>query len=451
MIVLLGVTFEFARRKKQSYDTFFFFNSWYVLGYGVIPLLYIAGGLQHRDYGRFPVSFASLEWNGWIALAAYAWYLFLVYTERDSFKATSVPAQPIDPILIHRLCWIGLAVSLISLLLYAKSFGSLDQAIRAGAAHRYGIEKEQAGPTAVFKYGVNFSLVVMYYAFYARFLSANALIAASRYTRLFLIACLIQAPYLLINSSRGGAITAIGGLFFILAITRKKRYYMLMCCVAFLAFGFVYFGKPLFTNFHHLAGGSFSEFWRNFWISFDQRYSRGNAGVKYSMMREGLHCIFSLATAERHAGNTVPHTFFAEYPRVVGQLVPQRFLGLGATANDTISRLNTRLLTGRDVSSTPPGILGAFYYAANAPGIIFALTLYAMAGAKISRVCEAWIQVHPGAVAICVPIYLAYGEFVFRGDPKAAVYANFSVIITVCVLVWLHMRQRSFGVKNVVT
>ncbi len=444
LLLILIAAVELLRRRPVLFDALFFFNAYYALVYGIIPLII---SMYPSSIAPFPIAFFNMQYlhiTPWLILLSYVVFLagwcaglkFRLLGPSSRFNISSRT--------IRKFCIVGLVISALSLYLYALSFGGIFEAWTMGALYRYSSgfqERFDIGVTVVFEHFVVASKIICYYCFFKLFLQRTR--THRRFYAVLMICSLVVIfAYFPIKSGRGAVIWFFLGLYFLTAIYRRRVYLTKILPLSLLSLLFLMYGKQFFSAFRYLLTGDLSDFSALFSSVSATRLQNYNLFYN-TIIKEGIHAVVSLEQAWLRAGQDLPYLFFRDYVYVWPSLIPSRLIGWMFELPPTISTINTEILIGKAIASTPPGLLGSFVYSMGGAGLFLGMFLYGFCGKLLQNTLISWYRSFPGSVVYFYFLSVAFGWYVINGDPKVYIFSNFTLILSI-TLIFVYQKMPKF-------
>ena len=106
----------------------------------------------------------------------------------------------------------------------------------------------------------------------------------------------------------------------------------------------------------------------------------------------------------------------------------------------TISTINTEILSGKSIASSPPGLLGSFVYSMGGAGLFCGMFLYGLGGKLLQNTLISWYRTFPGSVVYFYFLSVSLGGYVINGDPKVYIFSNFALILSI-VLIFFYQKM----------
>ena len=431
LILILIAVVEFSRRRPVLFDMLFFFNAYYALVYGIIPLIILMDPSSIADFSLAFVNILYLDITPWLILFGYVAFLVGWCAGLKCALSTVFLRFNISSSTVRKLCVAGLVISALSFYLYALSFGGIYAAWKLGALYRFSGEFD-VGITAVFEHLVGISKIICYYCFFKLFLQRN--MTHQRFHTVLMICSLaVMIAYFPIKSGRGAVIMFILGFYFLWAIHKMRLYIALILPLSLFGLLLIMYGKQFFTAFPSLLAGDLADFSFVFSSVSDARLKTGNV-IHNTIIKEGAHCVVSLEQAWLRAGKSQPYLFFRDYVNVWPSLIPSRLIGVTIELPPTISTINTEILTGASIASCPPGLLGSFVYHMGGFGLFLGMFLYGFLGKLLQNTLILLYHSFPGSIVYLYFFSLFFGGYVINGDPKVYMFSSFGLILSVAML-----------------
>ncbi len=310
---------------------------------------------------------------------------------------------------------VALLLGTVSLVLYAQSIGGIVPLLLEGILFR-GDNPPVVSNLAFLK---NVATVVLgaSYCFYALRASVQRGITRQIVGALLLVSFCLS--FIVLYHGAGRLVLIAYLVAFPLArMSQGGRWqWRMMLVLTTLALGVVLFGKQLFL----LRSGPEGLLAR--WATV-----RGDASRAFTdVMMEFSFPYLTLANTSVDVPNVSPYRFFADVPLAGLYLVPQRVFGL--THPQSVSMVNTELVTDGGSGTIPVDLLSFGYFSVGLIGVVAVSLAF---GAALT-LCEPVFSGRKGAVfRMALLFFMAFR--VMYGDPVLAAQAGFNLILIVALL-----------------
>jgi MFS family permease len=423
---------EAARRPRYRLDFLFFFHVYFGLAYIATPLYVLHAPDLLAQFSRADQAYTADPRVPWLIAFAYAAFL----SGWAAGGLGSVPpfgAQP-GRRAVRRLVVAGLVLGIVGVVGYVYAFGGLWAAFSQGALYRYDPSMHQVrslAVTEVFKFFIYAAVLVLYLSFAKVYLLREE---TRFYRRALLLALVTVAVYLPIVSSRGAIVGLFLGLFTLYSLHHRVVVSARLLALVPIGILVIMYGKQFFSALPALLALDLELFQADFEAVSAARIGEGNWFVN-TLFRESLHCLTSLDVAVRHVGRDIPSLGFRDVYLMPFALVPTALLGLTIELPPTVSAVNTYAHGGELIASTPPGLLGAFWYNAGAVGLVAGMAAYGWIGRIGQRKILASAPLGAGGLLFLAVLGLSFGGFVVNGDVKVYVFSLFPLVLLIAWLV----------------
>lgn len=437
--LLIGL-FELFRRKVYIFDALFFVNANYLLFYSITPIVLIVIPEWQDQVGLFRYYAVDLERTD-LALICLIGYLFLVL---GWLSVNSLKAKPFQMRLskrdAERFALIGLVLGIMAFFAYASAMGGVLNAILYGSAIRYGrIDAEllDVGKGEVFKhFMLSLNLVFLYYI--SRLFQGESLKGLGRI--FFVVSGIVLMLYLLSASSRGAFVGLLLAVFVIWTYKDRNRKQFGQLFLQYRRFFFfllipiliVVYGKQFFWALPDLISGGVNQFIAEFLVLQELRLGDGTNIFRDSFLKESSHGLVSLSAVIDHFVDKEGYLWFRDYWLLPLHIIPANLLGLTIELPPTVSAVNTEIIQGYLVASSPPAVLAMAIYNAGFLGVL-SLFFYGAVGRVIQ---EKFIQTENSPARDLLLFYFAYlyGGFIGNADIKVYVYSAFPLVLLIVIL-----------------
>lgn len=433
---LLIIILEVFRHRIRILDAIFFANVNYFMFFVITPLSLIIFPEWQSKVGLFRYENVDLDRLDLsiICLISYlglwfGWFLGSINKPKPYNFFLSKKSE-------RKLVTFGFISGIIGYLFYVISFGGIYNSIIYGSAIRYGrLDAAYIGVGAgeVFRHFIfSLNLVLLYNI--SKILFKEKISGVSR-AQLW-ISGLLYLLYLLSASSRGAFVGLILSIFTIwtykmygkIYLSKIISQYWRLVFILPLIILFILYGKQFFWSLPSLLSSGLTPFLNDFLTIQEIRLGDDTNIFRDSILKEASHGLVSLSVSLE----TSQYLWFRDYWLLPLHIVPANLIGISVDLPATVSTINTYLIQGIEVSSSPPGILAMFVYNAGILGLIF-MVLYGYLGRIIQRRFESLKRTASSSVLYFYFAYL-YGGFIGNGDIKVYVYSAFPIFLLIIIL-----------------
>ncbi len=427
VLTLTILVAEFWRKKRVPFDYLSYFNAVFVFAYIVAPLL-LSYYSESDTYTIFSDEIFFLTLLSYFS-ALVGWVL-----GRKSERGHVVLDDSKIVKIINRYTIFAVLVTVV----YIIGKGGLANLIAAGVLVRYGYE--ESTPTLVdFMRNLCSVAEIITYVLFAMWLSDRFKSHHKRIGINYLIVLSLHLVFAMSISSRGAVLNIIIMHTLILIYFRRGFIKLSIPILSFTVLLTLY-GKQLFFAVASLFRGiGFND---AFIALNDLRLSDSNEiDVIHTIIREYAHTTESLIAAVSSA-DEIGYTYFSDFFFSLFRVIPQKIIIQFVEFPATISTINTSLLTGVSIASTPPGLMAHFYYALGSVGIVAGFFLYGLIGRKISESIANAMQGCDVVYAIYAYTGLLFGFFVGNGDPNVFIYSVLWPVVVYYSILRSRLRSR---------
>jgi len=347
----------------------------------------------------------------------------------------------LSPKSVEKIVIIGLVFGIMAYFAYVNAMGGIWDSLLYGSAIRYGridLETFSIGRTEVLRYFVSsLNMVFLYYL--AR---VFARLPIRGWNRIFFLSSgFFLMLYFLSISSRGAFVGLIMASVVILSYhdkdrithffreTIKIRSYLWAIPLIILI---VIFGKQFFYALPALLSMGVDEFIYDFYIMQDIRLEGETIPVIVLILKEASLGVASLSAVIDHFIGKDSYLWFRDYWLLPQHIIPSKLLGIEKVMPPTVSAINTEIMQGRLVASTPPAILAMLLYNVGYIGVAL-MFFYGALGRLIQNKFSQMENSPERTLFFFYFVYL-YGGFIGNGDIKVYVYSSFPLVILIFYL-----------------
>ena len=421
-LLIVGIEgWKFAHR---NIDFASIANVFFLLTYVATPCFYIsqAAELYSASWDTIEMSLFCIV-TGYIAFAL-GW---------TACKRTSIAAKQtriLSPRLEKQIVVCGMLVSAIAVVGYLSSYGGMKSALINGAFTRYGYLEVEQTRLAFTGNLLLITSVTTLMAFYYVISKQGREIDARFWWRAYIISCSILVLQVFVEASRGLVMNIVLLHIYMLLLVRKRLSLGGITGATIFGSALLMYGKQtFFATASLLSGSSF----RDAFLNLDEERV-GRLKMAERFFKEYVHGISSLDAAIHHSGREVGLTYFSDFIWALLRVVPQRIIALLTDTPRTISRVNTELLSGVDIASMPPGIIGHCYYALGPLGVIIGMFCYGAIGRVTQNTLQGLYMRTEVYVVFYVMIAVLFGGFISNGDPNVYIYSLLWPLIALFVV-----------------
>jgi len=337
---------------------------------------------------------------------------------------------------------IGLTVGIAAYFAYVSGFGGIWNSILYGSTVRFGsvdIESVFEGRTGVFKHLVSVLNIVFLYCL-ARAYAGLQL--RGRDLAIFLSSGIFLLLYLLSAAGRGAFVGLILAAIIILSYQYENRaikfFEKLRANIRLIIFLFpiiimiIMFGKQFFFALPSLLNHGVEEFIADFLVLNDIRAGNEMNFIRDSLFKEAAHGLSSISAVIDHFIGKDAYLWFRDYWLLPVHIIPTKLLGIEKIVPPTVSAINTEIMQGKLIASTPPAILAMLIYNAGYPGIIL-MFFYGVLGMLIQN---KFLQIEntPERNLLFFYFVYLYGGFIGNADIKVYIYSSIPLVLMIVSL-----------------
>lgn len=426
LYVFLGIQIivvEFSRKKNKKFDFFSGANFFFLLAYVITPIYYGIWSqynlyiyIDNSDQILFYSIFAyQLLWIGW------------------SFGTYLKPSKSISQTNINwvkfTINWFWVILILFSIIIIEK--GGISKAIGAGAISRYNFEELETGTFAFLSRIVALSpFLTAVFFFYL--IKQDLNYDKTKIKWYYFSSLIISILLTFISASRGGLARIFVLQFLIFILVKRKIKITNMLAISFALLIVIAYGKHFFyaVSSFFFYGNSFTESF-NYMEEIRGTEEEGYLEVIFS---EFAHPIKSLNVAIEYNNSMHTFTYFRDFFWSVLRIFPQRITSFFVSRPETVTTINTHLLTNNMSTSIPPGIIGTFFYSFGGFGIAIGMFLYGLVGGLVNNNLIFNENKNKAFVVPFVFFTFFYGFFIVNGDPNVYIYYILMPIVYLIIL-----------------
>lgn len=422
--VCIILLLEYCRPVKFKLDAFRMTLFFFILAYFVIP------EVLPLSYACYPFC-NGVPWEPRVVAFIGVGALFFGYA-----LSYGIPVFYINRKVVitenrkFRFLAISTAISVVSLIFYAKAFGGFRDALSYGALQRFsGQQHVELADSVIALYFVGIAAVVFAYSFWEICKNARS---KYKYICLLLVCASVVVVFGLIHGGRGVIFNLLLIVIFLYVNVHNISWQVLRISTIKLFFLLsIVSGLFLLVTTHgKTIIGSISSGFRGDGIDGIYSIAGGSKGVSYiwgRLISEFSHSIKSIGVLVSNS-NTEWNLFYHFWVAPL-HLIPTRLLGIEADKPFRITEVNTEMLTGSSVGGIPPGIIASLWYGAGFSGVLLGMIVYGIALGWFQRQCYAVIKVYPAAIPIVLYAFYVSSFFVMNGDPSVFLKHNFAFIV----------------------
>lgn len=413
LLSLSVVIVEFLRKKTFKADFLTAFNIFFLIGYVLVPFALLVG--ESDDFDTDKVEYALLIISMGYSMVILGWKICSLH------QTSPCCLNNVKILKMVSFSTFGVAITTV---FYVLGKGGVAKVLSNGALTRYGYESFE--PTAVdFLAHVCSWSEILIYVILSMKLSGAYTTSKKRLNCLYVVALLCYLLLIFSTSSRGALAFLLVMHLIIYMRFRRGVVVPALLSLPVLMLLIVY-GKQLF---YALASATRGDSFTNAFFELDQIRLEASGGMFERVLMEFRHNIESLIVAIGQA-DFFEHTYFADFVYSALRIIPQKITREIIDIPPTISTINTMNLHGIDVASTPPGLLGHFYYALGFLGVICGALVYGYFGKRLNNALAFRSKENPVYFPIFCYVAILYGSFVVNGDPNVYFYSCLWPIIT---------------------
>ena len=426
LLFLQIVLIELLRHKGKFFDFFSVVNFIFLLVYTITPIYYELWS-DENIYSHVNNSYEVLIytiigyqflWLGWV-LGTY---------KRTSLVSLNKIGADIK--------WINASVSalwivFVLFVILTLDRGGLSQSIGAGALSRYNYEEIETSRFAFFSRIVSLSpFLTAIFLFYL--IKPNLKYSRHKIKLYYLFSFCISLLQTFIGASRGGLLRLFLLQFLVFVLVKRNIKIINLVAVSFLILLVISYGKHTFyavSNFFYYGESLADSF-----AYMNTIRGTDDKGTLDIFFTEFSHPIKSLNVAVQYSGDRYSFTYFADFVWSILRILPQRLTSLMLSRPDTVTSINTYLITDNYATSIPPGIIGTFYYSLGSVGVIIGMFSYGFIGSVFNKKLLIRQKENPVYIVPFVFFAFFYGFFVTNGDPNVYVYYILMPIVFLLVV-----------------
>lgn len=133
----------------------------------------------------------------------------------------------------------------------------------------------------------------------------------------------------------------------------------------------------------------------------------------------------SLTTAVDRVGRELTPRYAADIKRGLLELIPSRIIGVPPSTDDNVTVINSTAVASKRSHFLPPGLIGYFYYAGYAAGIVIGGLLLGFSVALVEARLLMQVDVHSFSAFVYVAAALSIGQYIMAGDPRVYILSYF--------------------------
>lgn len=433
---LVILVFEIHRSKAARFDGLTFANAVFILSYIATPVWLNLVEPPSAPSLRYPFQVFGLTVAAYICLAM-GWSL-CNWGSANS-KLTEISIEEVIS-LLRKL----LAISAFATLIFVIGKGGLIRGLSSGVLGRYGAEEKNLSSFDFLENVISICPVLSFMLFC---LLCDPKIPERKrdIAKLYFLSLIPLLFYTLASASRG-VIASVVIYHSLIYWSVTKSFFKNAAIVLPLLLLLVFFGKQsLYAFAKSLRGEEFVD-------SFvEMNAMRGNATASEVPLnfffREYIHGVVSLDTAINYSESVPDRTYFRDFPLSLTRVIPQRITSLLFERPDSISLINTRLIQNLDAASTPPGLIGHFYYCGGEFAVIIGMVVYGLVG----KIVDNWLRSILPCASVFIVVYflfcMIFAEFISNGDPNVYVLSTLWPVVIFTLLIRKIRESNSFTVQ----
>lgn len=325
---------------------------------------------------------------------------------------------------------ISFFLMLLFIAAYVAQYGGVSRALNAAAAIRSGYgELETSGKLTFTKYLMPIGVFPFLHYGYLSFIDKRR-----KYLAPFIVTTIFLFLAFVLMSGRTRIVMYLIALVLLILISSKKKIsvskILKIAPLAMLGAFFVIYGKKIFSSIELIKNGESISSIIN---DSDQTRSFFESLVGYFS-----HRVYSVEASLNFASNHGDLVFFRDSFYLPLYFIPERLTGISKP--DSISFLNTQMLTGIYDSMAPPGILAYGLYSLWIPGMFLIAFLYGAGFGYIDRLLVINSQKRE-ILIILLPTVLVWSLYGSTGDTRIVVNGLIYIIIYVLILFTLNLKR----------
>ena len=414
LLFLQIILIEILRSKAKFFDFFSFANFIFLLVYVITPVYYelwSEGNIYANIDNSYEVVVYTVIgyqflWIGWI-LGTYKRISNISLKKNDSDRKWikgSIGAM-----------WIVFFLFLVLTI----DRGGLSQSIGAGALSRYNYEEIETSRFAFFSRVVSLSpFLTAIFLFYVIKPSLDYNRQKVKYYYFFSFSISLLQTF--IGASRGGLLRLFLLQFLVFVLVKRNVKIVNLAALCFLILLVISYGKQTFyavSNFFYYGESLTDSF--NYLNTIRGTDDKSTLDVFFN---EFSHPIKSLNVAVQYNGDRYSYTYFNDFIWAIIRILPQRLTSMILSRPDTVTSINTYLITDNYATSIPPGIVGTFYYSLGGVGVVLGMLAYGFTGSVFNKKLLKQQRSNKVYVVPFVFFSFFYGFFITNGDPNVYIY-----------------------------
>ncbi len=437
-LAFLILIVELKRKRPLPFDFIFMFNLWFAGSYSIIPILILLFEPTIKDY-FLSINYTFLFGNWytpWLLIASYIIFLYGYYSVINNTLGKIYIKTLISENLIVYIITFSYVLLLLMVTAYCISNGGLTESITIGIHSRLtGAEAEISRFAFLKRIFVSLSPILLYFTFYKSIIRKYNYRYIYRFY--FVIGLCAFAIIASINAGRGYIVFTVLGLYFLYCNYKRRILKMPLVLMGLLLLIFIVFGKPLIGIIPFLITGQYGSIESFLNVKHEALADRG---ILVELIRNAVHPInsfqISLSCTDRYNFRLLKDIVSAAI-----RLVPTSLLGIRDIPFNTVTFINSKIISPYADEGIPPGLMGGFVYTLYIPGLFLGSFLYGLIGRTIQNILINSLRISSTAL---VPHYLlmtSFGLFVFNGDISIFVPKN---IMTCLLIVIILMSSKIF-------
>lgn len=434
---------ELNRKRPLPFDFIFIFNLFFAFCYAIIPIFILLFESDIRGYYHitgYTLLFGNW-YTPWLLIATYILFLCGYYSGINTHLSTKLYVKSLISERNILFCIaISSALLLLMVTIYCISKGGVTQTIAKGVLTRLsGVEAEINRFAFLLRIFVPLIPILLYYTFFKSIIQKNE--QRSFYRFLFVIILGVFALVAAMRGGRGFIIFNLFGLYFIYCNYKRRIFKVPLILMGSLLLVFIVFGKPLLGTIPYIVTGEFDAI-DNF-LKVKQQAIAGR-GMLVEFVRNATHPINSLQISLSFV-DAYKFRYFEDFISAAIRLIPTSLLGISDIPFNTVTFVNTEIITSSTEGGIPPGLLGGFVYMFYIPGLLLGSYFYGVVGRSIQNILLNSLRISNTVLVLHYLLMTSFGFFVFNGDFSILISKN---IIMFAYLLIILATSRVFVVRH---
>lgn len=426
-LIIFILFLEFQRKKILKPDFLTLFHIVFVLLYP-LPAFFLEANIQHSTD---ELSMPGREYVSSIqtVIAIYLGYfsvLFGFFSRSAEKFGIKVNIESTNEKIVNYYAFVLLIISIISIHIYGMQFGGVINALTNATLIRSNLL--DSGPLVLFKHFMPLCFMSSYLFSYPLMLGSKDCKKIYSFIGLSLS---FAASFVSTSMTAGRAqfIYYLLVFCFVHTLKTKKLLSFPLLLISGFSLIFILFGKQLFWSLSGLTDGlegvliTFSE------STYNDPSTNSNF---YKILANFAYPVHSLNAA---FSSNYDVRLFADWLYGIISFLPERIINVEVP--NTVSYYNTEFIAGTNDFEIPVAFLAFGIYSMSWPGLIIVGCLYGWIG----RYLEIIIVKHLFKInwmAFLYPlIAIIWIDFQPSGDPRVFLTSNFSLLLSICILLFV--------------